>query len=109
MAITRLFDRVLAYPELQQLGFPQDARLLMRYVIKDSNGSPVGRLVISAEPAKRVSGEDIIQLSLTARGVPIPADVDGVMAFLQEGRTHIVHGFTPLTSPGMRSIWGRKQ
>jgi uncharacterized protein (TIGR04255 family) len=108
-AMTRLFDSVVAHPESKQLGLPEDARLLMRYVITNSRGIPVGRLVVSAEPAKRISGDDIIQLSLTARGVPTPADVDGVLAFLQEGRAHIVHGFTSLTAPDMHATWGRKQ
>ena len=108
-AMTRLLGSLVGHPELKQLGFPEDARVLMRYVISDADGFPMGRLLVNAEPAKRMSGEDIIQLSLTARGAPTPADVDGVLAFLEKGRSHIVHGFTTLTAPSMHALWGRRK
>ena len=108
-AMTRIFDGLIGHPNMSELGFPNDARLLLRYIIPGVDGDPIGRLTISAEPAKRVSGDDIIQISLTARGAPMPADVSGVMAFLQEGRIHIVRGFTSITSSNMHAVWGRKQ
>jgi uncharacterized protein (TIGR04255 family) len=108
-AMTRLLGTLVANPELKQLGFPEDARVLLRYVIHDPDKRPIGRLLVSAEPAKRITGEDIIQLSLTARGAPTPSDVDGVLAFLRIGRTHIVHGFTAITAPAMHAVWGRKK
>ena len=108
-AMTRLLGSPVAHPELRQLRIPEDARVLMRYIIPGSDGLPIGRLLVNAEPAKRMSGEEIIQLSLTARGAPTPADVDGVLAFLQQGRNHIVHGFTTLTAPSMHALWGRKK
>jgi hypothetical protein len=107
--MTRLLGALVANPELKPLGFPEDARVLMRYVILDPDKRPIGRLLVSAEPAKRTTGEDIIQLSLTARGAPTPSDVDGVLAFLQIGRTHIVQGFTAITAPAMHAVWGRKK
>ncbi len=109
VALSRIFDGAIGHAAISELGAPQDARLLLRYVIHDPDLVPAGRLIINAEPAKRTSGEDIIQLTVTARGVPVPADTSGVLKFLENGRVHIVRGFTAVTAPAMHAVWGRTQ
>ncbi len=108
-AMVRLFDGLVGHPHMDGLCEPEDARMLPRYVIPGAAGRPIGRLIVSAEPAKRLSGEDIIQLSLTARGTPETTDIDGVLAFLQTGRRHIVRGFTSLTATSLHTQWGLKE
>ncbi len=107
--MVRLFDGLVGHPLMDGLGVPEDARLLLRYVIPGTGGRPIGRLIVNAEPAKRLSGEDIIQLNLTARGAPETRDIGGVLAFLQAGRRYIVRGFTSLTATSLHTQWGLKE
>jgi hypothetical protein len=93
---------------LRDLAAPQDARCLMRYVLSES-GEPFARLIVSAEPARRLDGSPVIQLSLLVRGKPVSADVDGAERFLALGRHRIVHAFARLTTPEMHAQWGRKK
>ena len=79
----------------------------MRYVLRNESNSPVGRLFVSAEPAMRMDGQPVIQLTLTAKGQPPTPDLDGVRTFLSQGREQIVRGFTELTSKKMHDTWGR--
>lgn len=106
------FDRVFSgfsgSLSVEPLGMPEDGRFLFRYVIR-RNGNPVGRLLIAADPGRRQDGQRIIQLSLTARGVPQTTDFDGVVDFLNDGRRHIVRAFTQVTSAEMHKKWGRIQ
>lgn len=108
-AMSELFGSLLPYPDVEELGQPDDSNLLIRYIIKDDDGRPIGRLIVSAEPARLLTGQMIIQLSLTARGAPDPADISGAVAFLHAGRRHIVRTFTAVTSPLLQTSWGRKQ
>lgn len=109
-----LFDLVKAlFPQqaavvTDNLGAPEDVRFLLRYIIREKE-TPIGRLTVAAEPARRADGVSILQVSLTARGKPLSGDVPGVVDFLQRGREHIVRTFTRLTSPEMHKVWGRTQ
>jgi uncharacterized protein (TIGR04255 family) len=94
---------------LDDLGSPEDLRFLLRYVIRDNSGAPVGRMIVSADPAWRADGATIIQLTLTARGKPAAPTIAGVVEFLERGRSHLVGAFTKLTSPEMHKEWGRTQ
>jgi uncharacterized protein (TIGR04255 family) len=107
--IERLFGRALAAPSTHTPGPPEDARLLLRYVIRNESGAPVGRLIIAADPARRADGTHIIQLNLTARGRPSDLSTDAVDDFLCRGRIFIVHTFADITSPEMHRVWGRKK
>jgi uncharacterized protein (TIGR04255 family) len=107
-AIERVFPNQLANARLDELGKPEDFRFLIRYVIRHE-GSPFGRLLVSAEPARRADGVAIVQLTLTARGKPFTADISGAIDFLECGRLHVVRSFAKLTSSTMHKVWGRKQ
>jgi hypothetical protein len=95
-------------PPLEELGSPEDARVLVRYVIYQ-NGLPTGRLIVSAEPAWKVDGSYVIQLTLVARGKPRGETLADVSEFLKLGRRHIVKGFDELTSKEMHKVWGKRQ
>lgn len=91
------------------LSEPQDVRFLVRYVIPDSAGNPLGRLLISVEPAYRTDDDKpILVLQLTARGRPDGEGIDGVFRFLNTGREWVVRGFASITSPRMHEIWERR-
>jgi uncharacterized protein (TIGR04255 family) len=95
-------------PSLGDLGEPEDVRVLLRYVIREE-GTPVGRLLVSAEPAWKLNGSYVIQLALTARGKPRSENCSGVVDFLHLGRLHIVRSFNALTTKEMHKVWGKKQ
>jgi uncharacterized protein (TIGR04255 family) len=96
-------------PSLKGLGAPEDARVLVRYVIRQPDEVPIGRLIISAEPAWKLDGTHVLQLTLVARGKPKGESLADVAEFLKLGRRHIVKGFDELTSKEMHKVWGRKQ
>jgi uncharacterized protein (TIGR04255 family) len=108
-----VFGRVFAQPAekmiLDDLGTPEDLRFLLRYVIRDHEQKPIGRVIASAEPALRTDGVMIIQLTMTARGKPRTADMPGVIEFLEHGRLHLIRAFVKLTSREMQAEWGRTQ
>jgi uncharacterized protein (TIGR04255 family) len=107
--IESLFNQQAAQFALNDLGRPEDLRFLLRYVIRDSSDVPTGRLIVVAEPALRPDGAAVIQLTLTARGKPVSADLEGAMDFLERGRIHVVRTFTELTSDTMHRSWERTQ
>ena len=105
--IEQLFSQHTEKLVLGDLGPPEDFRFLLRYVIRDESNTPAGRLLVSAEPARRADGTTIVQLTLTARGKPSTSDIGGVVKFLERGRLHMVHAFADLTSPAMHRQWER--
>jgi uncharacterized protein (TIGR04255 family) len=94
---------------LQDLGEAEDLRFMLRYLMRDNSGTPFGRLIASAEPARRADGQTIVQLTMTARGRPLMPDTGGIVDFLKSGRSSVVKGFTHLTGSKMHKLWGRTQ
>jgi uncharacterized protein (TIGR04255 family) len=104
-----LFGQHTGSLALTDLGKPEDLRFLLRYIIRDENGKPVGRLIAAAEPARNAAGQTIVQLTLTARGRPNGPDEAGIIDFLNKGRISVVRGFAHLTGPKMHKLWEMKQ
>lgn len=104
-----LFGQHTGSLALDDLGKAEDLRFLLRYVMRDGDGKPIGRLVASAEPGRRLDGQAIIQLTLTARGRPSTPDENGIVDFLNRGRISVVKGFAHLTGPKMHKLWERTQ
>jgi uncharacterized protein (TIGR04255 family) len=104
-----LFGQHTGSLALDDLGKPEDLRFLLRYIMRDAEGKPIGRLIASAEPARRIDGQTIVQLTLTARGRPSTPDEDGIIDFFNRGRISVVKGFTHLTGPKMHKLWERTQ
>ncbi len=91
------------------LSEPEDIGLRFRYIIPGADDSPLGRLLVSVDPAYRTEDDrPIYVLVLTARGGPIGEGIEGALGFLDIGREWIVRGFTSVTSPRMHETWGRR-
>lgn len=102
-----LFGQHTGSLALDDLGKPEDLRFVLRYIMRDKNGSPTGRLIASAEPAVTLEGKVIVQLTLTARGRPVTPDQSGIIDFLERGRSCVVNAFAHLTGPKMHKLWER--
>lgn len=73
-----------------------------RFVIKDRDGNPVGRLHVGIQSTKRATdGKPIIAMNLTARG-----QVGSGLDFLDVGREWIVKSLKELTLAEMHEKWG---
>ncbi|MEX2661109.1 MAG: TIGR04255 family protein [Vicinamibacterales bacterium] len=89
---------------------PEDVRFAVRYVMPDSKGAFAGRLAVTLAPAYLVNNhEEILALTMVARGRPLDSSVDGAFAFLDLGHEWIVRGFTELTTAAMHERWGRNR
>jgi uncharacterized protein (TIGR04255 family) len=103
--LATILRRLQAF-DLLDLGTPEDANFNERYVLM-RNGDPYGRFYVSAVPSVRVFDEvKLVLLTLTARGVANPASPEGVVAFVDEGRSLIVNGFKAMTTDAMHREWG---
>jgi len=89
---------------------PEDASFRTSYrLLEDESKEPFGRLHATIEPRVRaVDQERLVRLTLTARGLPRPADMDGVLDFFDLGREYVVRGFASLTTPAMHKEWRRE-
>jgi uncharacterized protein (TIGR04255 family) len=106
-------DKILTMFTLQYsdqfLGKPEDIRTAIRYVIRDTQGEPIGRLHVVTEPGYRTSDDrPIYVMNLTARGRPMGEGIDGILSFLDLGRDWVVRGFTSITTPQMHAEWRRR-
>jgi uncharacterized protein (TIGR04255 family) len=91
------------------IGSTESATFNARFIIHDSNGAPVGRLIAEAATGVDIAtGKPIIQLMLTARGRPNTPDKEGVFHFFDIARDKIVRGFAALTTKKMHAIWERE-
>jgi uncharacterized protein (TIGR04255 family) len=91
------------------LGEPEDIRIAVRYTLSDDTGSFLGRLTVELQPAVLDADQTpILVLTLTARGRPEGAGVEGVLKFLDRGRRMIVNGFAEITTDTMQTrVWKR--
>jgi uncharacterized protein (TIGR04255 family) len=86
----------------------EDERFALRYVLRDDSGDFLGRLHVAVEPAFRQEDDrPMLLATLTARGRPLGAGLEGVLGFLDLGRASIVRTFAALTTPEMHREWGR--
>lgn len=85
---------------------PEEMRYQAKYVMGEVD-DPAGRLYVSAEPAyTREDRLPIFVLSLTARGRPLGAGIEGVLGFADRARGWIVSAFVDITTPEMHAVWG---
>lgn len=59
--------------------------------------------------ARQSDGAELIQLALTARGVPQESGTDAILAWFDVGREWVVRGFTDITTEKMHRLWGRSR
>lgn len=86
---------------------PEDVRLHLRHLITGNDGKPIGRLVVECEPRTSMRRNELLRLTLTARGAPFSPDTDGILAFFDLGREYVVRGFTSMTTKCSHQVWGR--
>ncbi|MDA0659970.1 MAG: TIGR04255 family protein [Planctomycetota bacterium] len=92
----------------EYLGDPEDAEITLRYLLKDDEGHPWGRLHIVASPAIRaLDNKPVVRLAVTARGAPDRKDTDSAMKCLDKGHDAVVRGFTSITTSEMHKAWVR--
>jgi uncharacterized protein (TIGR04255 family) len=89
---------------------PEDGQVVFRYRIP-YEGRDVGRLYVQATPALRPEDlSPVIQLQIVARGAPLGAGRNGMVAFFRLAHEWIVNGFAAVTTDAaQRSLWERKQ
>lgn len=107
-AALKLFPSQALRPgdEGSRLPEPEDCNLSVRYVLKDEDGAPRGRLLVTVQPWP---GEPALRVDLTVRGAPTAANFNAAADFLDKGRSTIVHSFTAITTDQMHKKWGRVQ
>ena len=89
------------------LPVPESTHLVTRFVMRDDENNPIGRLHVTVEPKFLKDGNEIFVLNLTARGNPTSDGVEGIKDFFEIGHEWIVTGFTALTTKNMHKRWER--
>jgi uncharacterized protein (TIGR04255 family) len=86
----------------------EDTQLQERFRILWPDGTPRGRLYLTAAPALDKEGKFAYMVTLLTRGRPGAGEpVTGVQDFLDIGHDLIVRGFVELTTPEMHDDWGK--
>jgi uncharacterized protein (TIGR04255 family) len=86
----------------------EDFNCTFRRRVLRPDGSPYARLTCQASVGFPRKGR-VIVLTLTFRGAPQKATIDGALEFLGTGRQMIVEFFTQITTKEAHAIWGRNQ
>jgi hypothetical protein len=106
--IGRVLKSWLDLPGFAFLPAAEDGAVRLRFLIPGDGGTPVGRLHLSLQPARKKEDNSLIfSMNLTARGAPLAPNIDGAFAFFDLGREWIVRGFADLTTPEMHRAWER--
>lgn len=76
------------------------------FIGRTADGTPVGRLRVSTQPAFRAEDDPIWVLEFTSRVRVNTSDLGEVLAGLDEGRRWVVQSFQRFTTGEMRQEWG---
>ena len=88
-------------------GQPDQVTFESVYPLKAANGEQCGHLIITAQSAAKLeTGEELISLTLSARGVPLSADNKGIIDFMNLGHEWIVKSFNNIITDEARKKWG---
>ena len=68
-----------------------------------------GRLHVVAQTARSQTGERLMRLDLTARGLPTDASESGRISWFDMAHEWITQGFADATLPELHPIWGRTE
>jgi len=97
----------LATPKPKNRFLPDPERINMQVTYRLEQNA--GRLYASIVPVIRNrDGEEVLQMTLTARGAPKSSSTEDVFAWLDLGRRWVVRGFADFTTEEMQNVWGRK-
>jgi uncharacterized protein (TIGR04255 family) len=102
----KIFAPLRAPAEASTLPQAEDAKVALRFVIRDDGGVPLGRLYAELQPAfRKTDGLPMYMLTLTARGEAGASDIDGVLDFFDRGHEWAARAFVDLTTPEIQQIW----
>jgi uncharacterized protein (TIGR04255 family) len=92
---------------------PEDQSWSARYLVRDADHQPVGRLHVQCVPGMRATESGAargVQMSMTFLApCSAPPTDEALESLLAQGRNAIVRGFTKLTTPAAHEHWGRTQ
>ena len=106
----RDFDKVLTLwrgPLNIGSGELEDVNLTARYVMRNSEGAPLGRLYVSCTPGFDKTGRPVYQMQLLARGGAISESISGIFEFFDLAHTCALRAFVETTSEALQKHWGR--
>ena len=101
--LSTLVKRVVPQ-ELPDLPQPFNTGLEERFQL-NRDGTPYARFFINVQSTVGRPRRLGYTITLTMRGRPAPPDLDGVLAFLDEGRERIVTTFRDITTPERHAEW----
>ncbi|HUY27568.1 MAG TPA: TIGR04255 family protein [Candidatus Binataceae bacterium] len=90
------------------LAKPEDVNISARYIIKDSNDQPAGRLHLVLTPTFSSAGEPIYQFQTVARGFPVAPGMDGIFTFLEKGHEYAMRALLAVASPELQKLWEKR-
>ena len=85
-----------------------DFAIVWRRVLKNESGKPYARFFGDVKTGLTQSGESMIVVSRTVRGIPSVASIGNVAEFLRQGREIIVREFAKMTTESAHKEWGRR-
>ncbi|MFC7290702.1 TIGR04255 family protein [Hirschia litorea] len=83
-----------------------DISLSLNRILRSGNEEPFGRIVIDVNSGFK-DKERMLILNLSVRGAPKSPTKDGVLEFIQIGRSEIVKTFADITNSSAHEIWGK--
>lgn len=86
---------------------PENFNVSLREIFYSDANKPAGRLIIEAVTATDIKNQNIIRLTLTARGAPLESTIDSALESLTNGRNIIVSKFADITTEFAHKTWGR--
>ena len=107
--ISKIFSFWNQNPEMETELVPEETRFDTKYIIRNQDNDPCGRLHINLEPAfRRSDKKPIFILRMTARGHSGSSQRD-ILAFFNQAHEFIVRSFTAITTETMHQEWERTQ
>jgi uncharacterized protein (TIGR04255 family) len=86
---------------------PEDVAVVVRRVLKDSQGKPLARVIAEVKSAITQKGENIYRLTITVRGAPPAGRLADAIEFLWNGRGTVVNTFSEITTKAAQAKWER--
>ena len=102
----RFLTFALAAPTARGVAEADGLQTGLRYVFP-SIEKPVGRIHVSAVSGRRrIDGQLLYIMNMTARGAPTGSGLDGVFGYMEQAHRAIYELFLALTNPQRRDEWG---
>lgn len=86
---------------------PDDVSLVARRALRDSTGTPYGRMIYEVSTASIPGAGRLLVVTLMVRGAPLDSSIASALDFLKRGRDVIVEEFTSITTDSAHELWRR--